>query len=278
MTFIIIFMGIFAIIFIGLCVFGLINQAVLKFRGKVVDARVINCNRSYIEIAGRRAPGNYSALVEFYGDNGEIIQKNLAFDQPVSEGTTIRCRYDKKKDWLMKDEDVNTKNVFGLIFMIPLVLIITGITPFFLYLMWKYGTIPVPYFHAIVYFICILLVLISIWGIVKKIQFRIRLSKMQAIPGYLVEFTESYRRNSYHKKVIIYQPYYEYEIMGMKYRYKGKVSGSNSIYCTIGRQVTMLFDPKSGKVVCKEEEKTGSNTMILAGVFGILLYYAVFIK
>lgn len=254
--------------FIGLCLYGIYMPKYMVKQGRVVDARVISCEAKMIQL-GDEVGSFYEVTVDFYGIHGETIQKKIKSEQYYEVGAVLRSRYIDKTDRFMPEADKDVKNNGGLWFVIGfLVLLLIFILSVFL-LQDEEGELPGWFGMGFGYFISILFMVVGFSGMKNNVRLKKNSHRMQVIPGYLVDYVVN---DGGIDDPDTYQPIYEYELMGIPYRYQGKVAGSGKKYRTIGRKVHMLRDCETGKVVCKEDEKTSGKIHLIFGFVGLIVF------
>ena len=162
---------IFVIAFILLCLYSIANQVLLSKSGRVVDAKVVNCEPKSITVQGQTAVSGYMVTVEFYGVYKEVIQKQFASEQPYELGTTIHARYLDQKDWFMKDTDLTKKNLISSVGVTVIAIALTAAIGS-LYIRSSNGTLSKEYIDVWCFAICLIFVIIGIAGVAKKIRQR----------------------------------------------------------------------------------------------------------
>lgn len=262
--------------FMGLALYGIFMPRYVVKKGRLVDARVISCEKKTKVIRGAdQTVHYYDVKVDFYGLNGETIEKTLKREAPLEEGEVIRSRYLDKRDLLFTDADKNLKSGnrkgLWLFFSLCLFILLTCIA--FTYASkWGEGaTDAVAYGFG--YFISAMFVLVGILGIKRKLSYRKRIYAMQEIEGVQIDY--QVKRGSVDDPDT-YTPVYQYFYMGEPQILVGSMSSNAKKYRTIGRKVKMLRDCETGEVVCKEDLKSVNNFMIFFGIAGIGLFCLLF--
>ena len=253
---------------IGLCLYGIFMPKLMIKQSRIVDARVISCEKRSFPL-GEETDSFYEVTVDFYGIYGEAIQKQFVSEEYLAEGTVIRSRYIDKTGRFMQNVDEDVKNNGGL-------WVVIGFLVFFLALMLSIilfqdenGEMPDWLTRGVCYAVSFIFMGVGFIGIRSRIKLMSNRHRKQVIPGYLVDYTV---HDGDSDGVSTYQPIFEYELMGIKYRYQGNVSGNAKKYRTIGRKVHMLRDCETGEVVCQEDEKALGGITLVFGVIGLALF------
>ncbi len=254
--------------FMGICLYGLFMPKYMVKQGRIVDARVISCETKMVQL-GDETGSYYEVTVDFYGIHGETIQKKFQSEEYYEVGAVLRSRYIDKTGRFMPDADKDAKNNGGLWFAIGFLVLILVILIGSVYLQDENGELPGYVVAGFGYFVSVVFMIIGIAGLIKQIRLKKNAHKMQVIPGYLVDYTVNYGGAD---EADTYRPVYEYELMGISYRYQSKVSGSSKKYRTIGRKVHMLRDCETGDIYCKEDEKTSGRLYLIFGIVGLAVF------
>lgn len=254
--------------FIGLCLYGIFMPKFMVKQGRVVDARVVSCEQKMVQL-GDETGSFYEVTVDFYGLHGETIQKKFQSEEPYAEGDVIRSRYIDKSGRFIQEADKDVKNNSGLWVVIGFLVFVLVLMLSIILLQNEDGELPDWFAMGFGYFISILFMVVGFSGIKNSARLKKNSHRMQVIPGCLVDYTVNHGGVD---DPDTYQPVYEYELMGMPYRYKGKVSGSGKKYRTIGRKVHMLRDCETGEVVCKEDEKAAGKIHLIFGFVGLAVF------
>lgn len=254
--------------FIGLCLYGILMPKFMVKQGRMVDARVISCEAKMVQL-GDETGSYYEVTVDFYGIHGETIQKKFKSEEYYEVGAVLRSRYIDKTGRFMQEADKDVKNNSGLWFVIGFLVLLLVFLLSVCLLQDEEGELPGWFGMGFGYFVCILFMLVGFSGIKNSVRLKKNSHRMQVIPGYLVDYTVNQGGTD---DPDTYQPIYEYEMMGICYRYQGKVSGSGKKYRTIGRKVHMLRDCETGEVVCKEDEKAAGKIHLFFGFVGLIVF------
>lgn len=255
--------------FIGICLYGILMPKIMVRRGRQVDARVISCVKKSLKLGGQTGT-YYEITVDFYGLDGQTIQRAFKSDQPVEEGEVIRSRYIDKTGFFLWDADKdarNKKNQGGIWFVIGFALLMLALIISILVLQDENGNLPHWYETGLAYGTCILFMGVSAFDLQKRIRRSQNKHNHQIIPGYVVDYIRKRDDDKY-----LYCPIYEYEVQGVKYQQESKVSSTSTNRCTIGRKVQMVRDCETGAVFCKEDEKTGSRITLALGIVGLVVF------
>ena len=107
-------------LFVAIGVLCIIKQTKIQRGGRIVDARVVSCEKPNFEYNGEyvNVDCDHIAVVEFEGALGDLIQKKLSTKTPYEIGSVIRCRYNEGADLIMKESDISNKNIVALVGMI----------------------------------------------------------------------------------------------------------------------------------------------------------------
>ena len=254
--------------FIGLCLYGIFMPKFMVKQGRLVDARVVSCEQKSIQL-GEDTGSFYEITVDFYGLHGETIQRKFQSEEPYAQGDIIRSRYIDKTGRFMQEADKDVKNNSGLWVVIGFLIFVLALILSIFVLQDEEGELPDWFAMGFGYFISILFMLVGVGGIKNSVHLKKNSHRMQVIPGYLVDYVVN---DGGIDDPDTYQPIYEYELMGIPYRYQSRVAGSGKKYRTIGRKVHMLRDCETGKVVCKEDEKTSGKIHLIFGFVGLIVF------
>lgn len=269
---IIIFLILFVIVilaFIGFCLYGLFAQSYMVKKSRRVDARVLSCE----EILMTERDGNkfsyYLVTVDFYGD-GEVIVKTFKSKKRYREGEIIPSQYLDKKDRLWSELDIAAKNrnrvqllkIVGFLAVFLIAVLVIAYMKFF-----DYRTDQLKTLFG--YFISIVFIGIGIYGISAKLRLKKYGDNMKVIDGTQVDYYIVPGRDF--DDPSDYYPIYEFELNGKLQRYRSNIGGSVRKYRSIGRKVHILIDHETGKIMCKEDEKSADMMYILFGVIGVLV-------
>ena len=262
-----IFIGIFAVLVVAELIYLLALSGSSNQKGRQVDVRVLSCEQKMP--MNRNNTRIYEVKVDFYGSNGEILVRTLQSAISYMPGDMIRCRYMEKTGLLMPEmtpeEQAKTRKSI-LIFLI-IFLFFIGIVA----IIWGSNTgkeLPKETVRLWGYFISILFMAVSVFGIYKNNRTKQKMHDMISLPGIQVDYTIHKGRNSDHY-ADIFNPIYEYEWGGEKKRLYSSIGSSGEKYRTIGRRVHILVDPQTGKAICQEDEKTAGYLYLLFGIVGL---------
>lgn len=254
--------------FMGLCLYGIFMPKFMVKQGRIVDARVIFCEQKSIYV-GDETGSYYEVTVDFYGLHGETIQRKFQSETPYDVGEVIRSRYIDKSGRFMQEADKDVKNNGVLWFAIGFLVFILALIVCTVALQDENGELPGWFGMGFGYLISILFMGIGFVGLKNKVRLKNNQHRMQVIPGCLVDYEINHGTGD---DPDTYQPVYEYELMGMQYQYKSKVSGTAKKYREIGRKVHILRDCETGEIFCQEDEKNSNTMYMVFGIVGLVVF------
>lgn len=254
--------------FAGVCLYGILAPGYMVKKGRKVNARVISCEKRIIEM-GEDTGVIYEVTVDFKGRYGETVIKTFQSEEPVRERKVIASRYVDNNGRFMPNAEEAAKENGGLWLVMGVLAVILGIVLSAASLQDENGNFPDWYVMGWGYVISFLFMGIGFLGMKHKIQNGKKQHDMQVLEGRQVDFIV---RKGHEDGTDTYLPVYEYEVAGVSYQYRGKVSGSGKKYRQIGRKVHMVRNCKTGAVVCREEEWSMTSIFLIFGITGAAVF------
>lgn len=261
--------------FIGFCLYGLFTQKNTVKKARTVEASVRSCEQKILTEKDGNKFTYYLVTVDFYGLNGEMIEKTIKSQKSYQEGAIIPSRYldETGQLWLEMNNASINRNSSKLLTLIGFLVLFFVVVLIVISVKFS-GDAQAEDLSTTVfgYIISIVFIGIGIFGIRKKLELK-NTGNMQVVEGTQVDYHVVHGRTAIGEanEASVYYPIYEYTLMGESRRYQSNIGGSNKKYRTIGRKVHMLIDPETGKIMCREDAQTGSSMYILFGVLGILV-------
>ncbi len=256
------------IAFIALGIWSLFKEKKDKIR-KAYNATVTNCTFSMMSDMGNGKRW-YDVTVEIWLDYG-VTYKTIRTDKLFNTGDTCQVYYDPQNDkaeFAIGYRQSKSKGGLILIGVGILWCILIGLA-MFIVSGGDGSEIGGTLFGVIV---CFIFIFIGVYGtILKPIQQKKEMEYCKVVIGSVIDYTR--KRGSKGKKM--YCPTYGYYNNGVQETMRSTVSSSSKKRCEIGREVTIVINNRTGKVYCKEDEKTFRNMCIVFLIFGIVFMAAV---
>lgn len=233
-----------------------------------INAVVMECNASFMTIMKQELPC-FEITIDVRGPYGSVY-KTMKVRNQYEPGDVIKVCYDPDSDKVDLPQNVDQSKGKG-----PLVLIIFGAIWTAIIGLVMYMTI-VPEASdfvgsIIAAFMCLVFVgvggYLSILGPIKRKK---ELPNCYVTEGRMVDYLTK-RSRSNGKTNTLYTPIYEYYYHGQVRTYESTISSNSSKHRQIGRVVTIVENPYTGKVYCKEDEASSSRLGFVFFVVGILI-------
>lgn len=258
----------FLVLLMGLCVYSVAMPYYMVHRGRKVDARVVRCEEMAAKVGGKSG-FYYEVTVEFYGMDGELVEKTFHSDRPVEEDSVADSRYIHKSGRFLWDADKTAKNTdirsAGIIVLVLLGFIALLISCYVL--QDENGMVSGDVGMVFGYVISVVFICVGFGMLFNRYKRARNKHNQQMIPGYVVDYVKESDTES-----VVYYPIYEYEIMGMKYRMKSTLGTGSRKRCAIGRKVQLIRDYETGEVVCKGDEQGSCMIGIVFGIIGTVVF------
>lgn len=272
---IIIFVAI-ALFLIGIFVYQLIMPIYAAKKGRQVDVRVLSCEqKADVDEEAGEIVGCYEVTVDFYDLNGKVLVKTIQSEKQYMVGDVIRCSYLDKTGTLFPETAFALQEgvKHGVVVFVIFFLVFMGVVAAIL---WGMQHVSEQSEGAVAlvfgYFISIVFIAVGILGIHKKVKRLQDANNMLMYTGVLVDYTEEISTDSDGDTQKVYHPIYEYDWGGEKRRLFGNAGSSGKKYRTIGRQVHILVNPKTGEAICREDENANEGAAVAFGVIGVAVF------
>ncbi len=259
----------FLMLLIGIAIMGLGFFVIFRNRrlekNGLLKGVVQSCVPSSMEILGVSLPCSELTL-EVLSPVGPVY-KVVKDAESYAEGTEIDVYYNEETDTFDLAKNVAVGDIKG-----PLILVGFGsifvILAILLMMRAAGGAVGDIADGIMLYgFIAMMILIGAFVGIVQPALRKKHMETCYKLPGKQVDYKTKRSRD----KGTMYTPIYEFYYNGEAHTLEATVTGNGGKYKQIGRQVTIIMDPKKRKAYCLEDSIAGKNMGLLFLVIGILM-------